>query len=747
MHSNNQLKITTKKSYKRFIQTDNLDTFFTISDFKNKNDGLWFKGIQLFNSITIENAKKIESKALYPASIEVTYSNKFLANLTLFKKGNGFIIEIINKKFISKSIKNYNINFNLNENFQILEKNIKNIILEYTNPKKETKEYKKIYCVILINIDYNFDNVKQTKEGINFFISSLEKSVINPEFYIFYHDNYNEIKNILEINVNIINILKKEHLNNSLLPLKHTNCQTNDKIINKALFWSIISSANLIYFKNTIYNILSGIPKNFNFQTINTFISLTGTTLTTGLFKKARNILYSISKFQCNNQSTKDYGKIPDFIEQSNKLNYLLDDSTPLFIRSIYEYYLYTDDNKFIKFMLPKINLAIEKVYLSSRDKNNLFIQNKKINLTDLENYQNSLYLPRNDISIETQALWYTALYSASKITNKISNLMNKQKDKDIKTQNDLLSLSKKYKDEANKLRELFIKYFISKNSPYIYDHLNANYSSDNNPGIFPLLAFFYSSLPGIPSLIDKNTLLNFIKLLMPNLISNEIKDKPKYIDIKTKFWLFNKLINIANKYSLNNFIPKYISLIANQILENDTLGTLNEYVIEKLISKEKINEYENFSYSSSISEFSRTFYQDYLGIKFNIANRKIYIEPTVKVEINNIETNIRFGFNEGISYHIRFNKKSLNTSYIEIKSLKILKPISIILKINLGFIKNQEKIKYKYTIIKLRLNKKDDSIKISFEQIKPDLIKLKEFTTSGSSIIYGINYKSEIFD
>ena len=124
MFSNPLLKITTKKPFTKFIQTDNQETYFTISDFTNTNDGLWFNNVQIFNSLLIENNRNIESKSLTPANIQISFTNKFLINIVLLKYNNGIIIELNNKKFIQKTINNYNLNFNINEKFQILEKNI-----------------------------------------------------------------------------------------------------------------------------------------------------------------------------------------------------------------------------------------------------------------------------------------------------------------------------------------------------------------------------------------------------------------------------------------------------------------------------------------------------------------------------------------------------------------------------------------------------------------------------------------------
>ena len=368
MFSNPLLKITTKNPAEKFIQTDNLNAYYIISDFKNVYDGLWFSNFHLFNSISIENKNKIESKTLTPANLQIFLSNKFLINLTLLKYNNGIIIELNNKKLIQKQNKNYIINFNTNEKFLILEKNIKNIILEYS------KFNKKIFCAIA-SIDYDFENAKHINEGITFTLNTSNKPIANPEFYVFYHNKYDELKNILEKNTGKIKKLKINHVKKSLLPLKYTNFQTDEKSINKALLWSIISSYNLLSKKNKAYAILTGIPEDINFYTNNIFNSIAGTTLVTGLYEKAKKILINIANFQCKTHSSQDHGKIPDFIDSTKKLTYISNNSTPLFIKSIYEYFIYTGDYKFITLLWENIKLAIDKIYISNKDNNNFIKQ------------------------------------------------------------------------------------------------------------------------------------------------------------------------------------------------------------------------------------------------------------------------------------------------------------------------------------------------------------------------------------
>ncbi len=733
MFSNTLLKITTKNQNNKFIKTDNLDTYLNISDFKNNFDGLFFNGFYLFNSLSIENTKNIESKTLSPANIQLTLSNKILITFTLLKNNNGIIINLNDKKIIPKINKNYNITLESNENFQILEKNIKNIILEYSKPNKKT------FCAIALNINYEFENVIQTNNKISFLLKPISKTTKNPEFYIFYHENYDNLKNILEINTNNINNLKTEHIANSLFPLKYINFHSDEKTVNNALFWSILTSYNFIYNRDKKYGIIPGTTENFDFQTINTFISTPGITLVTGLYKITKNILFSISKSQCKKQSTEDYGKIPDFISTRKKPTFTLSNPTPLFIRSIYEYFLYTGDYKFIISLWENIKLAIDNVYMLKKDSNNLLKQPETNKKDKSDENKNCLYLSREGCPVETQALWYTALSCASFIANKISKYENKQKNKNNKIISELLKKSIKYKEEAKKIKISFNKHFISKNPPYIFDNFDkSNLSLNKNSILYSMLAIYYSSLPGIPILIDKKTGLNLIIGIISFLEFDQSKKDSNDYNKKIMLLFSAKLISAACKYGLLNSLNKYSIFFTKQILGNN----ISELQSDTTLSSQNI-----FSCSSLIAEYIRSFYQDILGIKMFVPERKIFLTPCIPEKLNNISYNVRFGYKESLSSYIRLSKKSLNISYIEIKGLKIIKPVLIFLKIHLGFEQKNDKYKYKQIILKIKFSKSDDLIRISFDSAKLNLIKLKDLNMIGSSIIYGIKHKTEIFD
>ena len=765
MFSNTYLKINTKKSEDRFIQTDNHCTYFIISDFNNPDDGLWSSGFHIFDSIIPEEPQNvIESKIFFPTGTQVTFAKKYILNYLLFKNDNGFLIEINNKNIIYKTSKEYKINFNINSKFEIIEKNIKNIILEYPKAKKEERGLKKMLCAISVRAEYDIKNIEKNENGITFITQPIEKGIKEPDFYVLYNSDYNELKKQLEINIERLEILKKEHFKDSISSLRYLDFQTDDKLMNKALAWAFISSASFVMQKNKNIGIWAGFPWFTNNWGRDTFISIPGISLVSGRYEEAWNIIDTFSKFQCKQKTSPDYGKIPNVILTPNKILYNSADVTPLFIREIYEYFLYSGDYKSIISIWENINLAVQSNDLSKKDENNFITHKDAEDWMDAKKNDMYSFSPRGDKAVEIQALWYTALYSAANMALAImENAKKNSNNKNSINIDELIKISSQYKEEAKKLKQSFKKYFFSDSPPFIYDHLTKDYKPNQQIRPNSLLSLYYSTLPGIPPLINKNIGIRLLKFLMPDLIykhgvASLSKKDPffhplhihkmynkdaSYHNGSIWLWLSGIFINIACKYGLHDIAFQHTQNLSNQILEIDTLGALSELVNPYLESGKKAVASGAYSQAWSISEFCRSFYQDYLGITFNVPKRKIYISPSIPVKLNSIKTNIRFGLHEALSIYVRLSKKTSNVSLFEIKGIEIQKPIFVIIKICLGYEIINEKYKKRFIIIKCKFNKINDIFRVSFESIKLNLIKLKEINNIENCELLSLKSKS----
>lgn len=733
-----KLKLVGDKN-KRFIQSDNLYTYFSVSDFHNDFDGLWFNGFRIFDSVYSGN-KIIKNKINSIISIDVSYANGDIIDFILFKKNNGILLELKNKRSLpSFNKKNWNFNFEISSNFEVLEKNSKFIVLGYSNPIREGFGFEKCYTIFSCSYEYSIDNSEIKDKFLSITLINNKKTDNPPRLYVLYNTDIDKLKSLFNTNILKISVLKKQHIKNSILSLRFSNFETDNNNFNIALSHAILSGQSFVMHKNDNIGIWAGFPWFDNNWGRDTFISLAGISLVTGRYEEALHIIETFIKRQCLNKRSPNYGKIPNVIFREDNILYNTADATPLFIREIYEYFLYTGDYNSILSLLNSILIAIDGVYIKNKDKNNFYLHNDSDDWMDAKKDGKYPYSPRGDKAIEIQVLWYTALFCIVNIIDYVIEFYNNRfptYSKNLSV-NELVSKKISYKLEAEKLKNSILKYFVSENPPYLYDHINKDMTPDNKirPNIF--LAIHYSMLPGIPPLFTKEFILKIFKYFTPKLVYKHGVSSLSYEDedfhpvhISSMYhkdaayhngviwqWLSGSFIKCGVNLGFKDFVFDHIENLSSQIVNIGALGTLSELADPFLVNNE-VNPSGTYSQAWSVAEFCRSFYQDITGIYPNVPERILYITPTIPKKLGIVKSIIRYGFYETISIYIRVNRSTGTPSYIEIKAIEIRKPIKIILTTNLLTEHKENLLNFKFSKFHFLLNKKNDIIRINFESI-----------------------------
>ncbi|HOL56747.1 MAG TPA: amylo-alpha-1,6-glucosidase [Spirochaetota bacterium] len=737
MISLSKLRLTADKN-KRFIQSDNLYTYFSVSDFNNEFDGLYFNGFKIFDSVYISN-KIVKNKINSIISIDIHYSNGDILDCSLFRKNNGFLVELKNKNVLPSFKKKWNFNFEISSAFEVLEKNSKFILLEYSNPVREGFGFDKAFCIFSVPYEYSIDKSEIKDKSLSITLINSKKTEDPPEIYLLYHTDVDRLKSLFNSNILKLNILKKQHIKNSILSLRFSNFETENNEFNIALSHAILSGQTFVMHKNDNIGIWAGYPWFDNNWGRDTFISLPGISLVTGRYEEALHIIETFIKRQCLNKKSPNYGKIPNVIFREDNILYNTADATPLFIREIYEYFLYTGDYNSILSLLNSILIAIDGVYIKNKDKNNFYLHNDSDDWMDAKKDGKYPYSPRGDKAIEIEVLWYTALYCVINIIDYVVEFYNNRfptYSKNLSV-NDLVSKKISYKLEAEKLKNSILKYFFSENPPYLYDHLNKDMTPGTKirPNVF--LAIHYSMLPGIPSLFSKEFILKVFKYFTPKLVykhgvSSLSKDDEDFhpIHISDKYhkdaayhngaiwqWLSGSFIKCGVNLGFKDFVFEHLNNLSHQILHVGAIGTLSELADPFLVNNE-VNPSGTYSQAWSVAEFCRIFYQDIIGIYPNVPERILYITPFIPKKLGTVKVIVRYGFYETLSIYVRVNKATSTPSYIEVKAIEIKKPVKIIITANLATDYQKSLINFKFSKFHFILNKKNDNIRINFDTI-----------------------------
>lgn len=756
-------KLSAKNIDERFIHSDNFLTYFSVSDFMHEDDGLYSGGFKIFQSILPENSGiKINNKFNTFNFTHIGFSKKYDIECFLFKNNKGFLIELKDKGIIFTPVKEYSICFKITTPFEIIEKNINNVILSYNKSGKQDTGFKKYFCSFSVSRDYSIDKAIKENDFLLIKFKCGEKPGSKPFIYVLYDSDYDDLKKTIDGNINKIDEIKNIHIESSTQTLKNLNLLIEDKLLNKAIYWSIHSSLSFIMKKDKKLGIWAGYPWFTNFWGRDTFISLAGTCLVLGKFQEAGQILINFSKHQSSDKKSNDYCKIPNFITNTDIVSYNSADSTPLFIRAVYEYFLYTADYELLVKLWDNIELAVENVYLKNKKENINFLHDDSEDWMDAKDESGKSYTPRKNKAVEIYSLWYSALYASSIMAEAIIKFYNINKKPDRVKK--LKVLSENYQDEALKLKEYFKKTFLSEKEPYIHDHIKEENKKISDARPNSILSYFFPQMPGIPELIDEKTLKKLFIYLLPKIIYNHgvsSLDKKSslfhpvhlhenyhkdaaYHNGMIWTWLSGPFTNLCCKLNLHDFAYEHTLTLSRNLLDNGALGTLSELYDPCLDDNLKVSAQGAYSQAWSLAEFNRAFFQDYLGIKLNAPDREIYINPKLPDKISIVKTNILFGDNEKINLYFRINKKWPNISYLEIKVINLIKTVMLKINIYQGSVKNNEQEEIKYITFNVKMTEKDDCIRASFDLTNMDTIKLREiYLINNCSLISSNSYSS----
>ena len=112
--------------------------------------------------------------------------------------------------------------------------------------------------------------------------------------------------------------------------------ESSDTRLTRAIRWNMLTLDQLIT-RQTGYGIYAGLPWFNDYWGRDLFISLPGACLVTGQFEVARNILKDFARFQNTDESSPNYGRVPNRLRPEEAI-YNTTDGSPRFVIALQEY-------------------------------------------------------------------------------------------------------------------------------------------------------------------------------------------------------------------------------------------------------------------------------------------------------------------------------------------------------------------------------------------------------------------------
>ena len=425
---------------------------------------------------------------------------------------------------------------------------------------------------------------------------------------------------------------------NSLIT-EYNPVKTNLPELDKALDWITITMDELITEQqgNGIY---AGLPWFNEYWGRDMFISMPGACLVTGQFDIAKEILKDFVKLQDTDPESETYGRIPNRANLEGIL-YNTTDGTPRLVIQAYQLAQYSGDTEFLHELYPAIKMSIDASIKNYTDEKGYLTHADADTWMDVK--RNGIPgSPRGNRANDIQALWYEQLVAGSKI----AALM------------DDMGSAEEWSGLATMLASNFESDYCDKDGSFIYDHLNA----DGTPDLqFRPNQLYCFDLVSDQDFKQKVTRRAWEELVYPwgvaSLAQWDKQFHPQHENWhyyhkddayhNGTIWLWNNGIAMQRmiEYGQIDAAWELFKNMNRQALHEGAVGSLSENAdAHPREGQNWVNRSGTFLQAWSNAEHLRVWYQHFLGIRPDLLEGVIVIEPRIPSEITSLETSVKIG-------------------------------------------------------------------------------------------------------
>ena len=619
-------------------QNDSRDQGWIINDIR------YLKDYQIYSGITRDSLKQF---LLYPFSFVRHYNLSLKETFTLIDSINAIIWEFESTTDLDRFSFEPEFHFDHTKKKQILTKSAPQLII---SPEDLLGN--------IVKSDYQWTGLQYIPEGKNkAVVLGVVESSINRVIHLldFLSKNYKE--------------KKEEKIQRIASALEANDTHTNMPEITEAVAWSQLSLDALCTEQIAAgKGIWAGLPYSNYYRGRDNFISIAGALLVNGNYADAREILLSYGNSQLKNEDDTWEGRIPQLIN-NDEIVYNTADVTWWFIRTLYEYLLYSGDNDFVQKVYPMIKKAIKGAIRHRIDKNFFLVHD------DTETWMNTRCpdnseSPRGDRAIEIQALWYTSL----QIGSILANYRNE------------VQLAEHWSAISSTLKSNFAKKYWSKVRNLAYDHLDKDGYPDRKIRPNPILAVYIQDLPGIEPLLPSDQCAMITSQVVSNLtfrygvsslekqddlfhpwhqVSSDYNRNQTCFNGQVSVWLAGPVISSLLSFNRQEIAFNLFYDMAIQNFQDNSIGSLPESLnaFPKNGSSEP-SVIGNISQAMSLAEFLRVFYQDFIGYQPNALNNRIIFSPKIPVDMSYISTNLPYK-NNSLSFTYSVDEEGYQFEFV----------------------------------------------------------------------------------
>ena len=460
---------------------------------------------------------------------------------------------------------------------------------------------------------------------------------------------------------------RKDRINS--LITEYNPISSNLPELDKALDWITITMDELITEQqgNGIY---AGLPWFNEYWGRDMFISFPGACLVTGQFDVAKKILKDFIQLQDTDPTSITYGRIPNRANLEGIL-YNTTDGTPRLVIQALEVAKYTGDTEFLHEIYPAIKMSIDASIKNYTDEKGYLTHADADTWMDVK--RNGIPgSPRGNRANDIQALWYAQLMAGSEIAAMMDDM----------------SSAEEWSGLAVHMASNFERDFCNKEESYIHDHLNTDGTADVQFRPNQLYCF---DLVGDDDFKQRVTRRTWEELVYPwgvaSLAQWDQQFHPQHENWhyyhkddayhNGTIWLWNNGIAMQRmiEYGQIDAAWELFKNMNRQALHEGAVGSLAENAdAHPREGKTWVKRSGTFLQAWSNAEHLRVWYQHFLGIRPDLLNGVIVIEPRIPSEITSLKTSVKLG-NGTLHYTYKNGKVTVKLEGID-ATVEMMEPV-----------------------------------------------------------------------
>ena len=409
--------------------------------------------------------------------------------------------------------------------------------------------------------------------------------------------------------------------------------------LDRSLAWITLTMDQLIT-EQQGKGIYAGLPWFNSYWGRDMFIAMPGATLVTGQFEWTAEILKDFAKLQDVRPGSPTYGRIPN-LATPDSIIYNTADGTPRYVIEAEELMQYTGDKSFLEAVYPAIVRTIDQSITHETDDRGYLLHADADTWMDVK--RNGIPgSPRGTRANDIQYLWYRELLAGAHM----AELMDDNAHAD------------KWRAVAEKLAANFEQDYCNKEQVLIYDHLNADGTPDLQYRPNQLFCF---DLIGDDTFKQKVTRRVWENLVYPWGVASLEQHDPQFHPQHENWenyhkddayhngtvWLWNNGIAMQRmiEYGQVEMAWELFQNMNRQALHEGAVGSLSENAdAHPRKGKQWAGRSGTFLQAWSNSEQLRVWYQYFLGIRPDLMEGVVTVEPKLPAEITSLETSVKIG-------------------------------------------------------------------------------------------------------